>query len=111
MLALVSACSSIRMGRGDAERGGTRFGEIGCNGCHLVNGVGGMVGPDLTGIAARPLRAHRRWASVRAYLEESIRQPRAYLVPDYPPDMPSADSLKLTDGDVEDLVAYLLTLH
>lgn len=94
---------------GDAARGAKRFGEVGCNGCHLVNGVGGMIGPDLTGVASRPQREPGRWPSVATYLEESIRNPQAYLVKGFPPDMPSAEKLKLTDRDVRDLVAYLLT--
>lgn len=111
MAAWVGACAPAREAPGDAARGERRFGEIGCNGCHLVNGVGGMVGPDLTGIAAKPLREPGRWPSADAYLRESIREPRAYLVTGYPPDMPSAAKLKLADRDVDDLVAYLLTLR
>jgi len=105
------ACARAQVAQqGDPARGERRFAEIGCNGCHLVNGVGGMVGPDLAGVASRPLRERARWASVAVYLSESIRQPRTYVVPGFPPDMPSSEKLKLTDRDVRDLVAYLLTL-
>ena len=38
--------------KGDAERGVTVFAEN-CAVCHLFNGQGGAVGPELTGIAAR----------------------------------------------------------
>jgi hypothetical protein len=73
--------------------------------------VGGQVGPDLTQIASAPLRERGRWPSARAYLEESIREPQAYLVPGYPGDMPSAAKLGLTARDIGDLVAYLLARH
>ena len=38
---------------GDRQRGGTIFAAH-CATCHLVEGVGARVGPDLSGIAARP---------------------------------------------------------
>lgn len=96
---------------GNPTRGEQRFGEIGCNGCHVINGVGGMIGPDLSQIASRPLRQASRWPSVAAYIEESIRNPQAYVVEGFPADMPSAEQLQLTDEDVRDVVAYLLTLR
>jgi cytochrome c oxidase subunit 2 len=108
---LVGACAPGQADRGDPARGEQRFAEIGCNGCHTVAGVGGMVGPDLTRIASAPLRERGRWTTTRAYIEESIREPQAYLVPGYPADMPSASRLGLTGRDLSDLVAYLLTLR
>ncbi len=87
------------------------FAEIGCNGCHTVAGVGGMVGPDLTRIASAPPRDRGRWSTTRAYIEESIREPQAYLVPGYPGDMPSGSKLGLTAQDLRDITAYLLTLQ
>lgn len=107
---LASACSSAAP-QGDPERGRMRFAEVGCNGCHMVEGVGGMIGPDLSGIASAPLREPDRWPSVEAYLRESIVEPQAYLVPRYPPDMPTAERLGLSDQDIDDLVGYLLTLR
>jgi mono/diheme cytochrome c family protein len=106
----MTACAPGQAEGGDPARGRQRFGEIGCNGCHTVAGVGGMVGPELTRIGSAPLREPGRWPTPRVYIEESIRDPQAYLVPGYPPDMPAASKLGLTDQDVGDLVAYLLTL-
>ncbi len=111
VVAWLGACAPGTTAQGDPARGEQRFAEIGCNGCHLVEGVGGMVGPDLTGIASRPLREAGRWASVGAYLEQSIREPQAYVVTGFPPDMPSAATLRLSEGDVADLVAFLRTLR
>ena len=55
--------------RGDATRGETLFFGGGCCGsCHLVKGRGGRVGPELTRVGS---------ARSRAYLIESIREPRA----------------------------------
>jgi mono/diheme cytochrome c family protein len=111
ILALWLVACAPGQAQGDPARGEQRFGEIGCNGCHTVAVVGGTVGPDLTHVASAPLREQGRWASMRAYVEESIREPQAYLVPGYPGDMPSAAKLGLTPRDMSDLVAYLLTLH
>lgn len=52
---------------GDAAKGKEIFsGEAGCSGCHMVNGSGGLLGPDLSRVAA---------ARSVAYLIESIRSP------------------------------------
>ncbi|MDR7481495.1 MAG: cytochrome c [Armatimonadota bacterium] len=102
--------------RGNPTRGAELFGRMGCNGCHTVNGVGGQVGPDLTGVARLDLardRPGRTWPSVVAYLRESIEAPQAYIVPTFenPSRMPSAKQFKLSDRDVNDLLAYLLSLQ
>ena len=56
---------------GDAQRGEALFfGAGGCASCHMVNGRGGRLGPELSTVgSARP----------RAYLVESIRQPARHL--------------------------------
>jgi putative heme-binding domain-containing protein len=56
---------------GDAHRGETLFfGAQRCSSCHMVNGKGGRLGPDLSFAgSARP----------RAYLIESIREPNRQL--------------------------------
>ncbi len=83
---------------GPAAEGERIFGAIGCIGCHTVKGTGGNVGPNLSDIGAR---------RDKAYIEQSIREPQAYLVPGYPPVMPSPDKLGLSDQDIANLVAFL----
>jgi putative heme-binding domain-containing protein len=52
---------------GNAERGKkTFFGSVGCSNCHMVRGVGGVLGPDLSRVGA---------ARSVSYLVESIRDP------------------------------------
>lgn len=102
--------------RGNPARGAELFGRLGCNGCHTVNGVGGQVGPDLTGAARLDLARDRpggTWPSLVAYLRESIEDPQAYIVPNFerPSRMPSAKQFKLSDRDVNDLLAYLLSIQ
>ncbi len=101
--------------RGEPVRGETLFGEKGCIGCHTVQGIGGQVGPNLTEVARRDLATERpggTWPDVVAYIEESIRSPQAYVVPGFPTPspMPSAEQFGLSDQDITDLIAYLLSL-
>jgi cytochrome c oxidase cbb3-type subunit 3 len=51
---------------GDAAKGKKLFESAGCFTCHMVNGSGGLLGPDLSRVAA---------ARSAAYMIESIREP------------------------------------
>jgi len=56
---------------GDATRGEALFvGATRCSSCHIVNGRGGRLGPELTTVGS---------ARSRAYLVESIREPSKQL--------------------------------
>ncbi|HMF95983.1 MAG TPA: c-type cytochrome [Vicinamibacterales bacterium] len=59
---------------GNAQRGAALYGSTGCAGCHVVEGQGGILGPELTTIGAR------RGA---AYLREAIVKPEASHPPGY----------------------------
>lgn len=95
-----------------AERGKTLFlrEDIGCFRCHTVAGTGGTRGPDLTRVAAR---AGERvpGLSTERYLLEKVKAGASYQfnVPEYVPIMPSFGQI-LSEEQVEDLVAYLLSL-
>jgi len=57
--------------RGDARRGESLFfGATRCSSCHIVNGRGGRLGPELTTVGS---------ARSRAYIVESIREPGKHL--------------------------------
>ena len=59
---------------GDQARGEALFfGTARCSTCHIVNGRGGRLGPELTTVGS---------ARSRAYLVESIRQPAKQLTAD-----------------------------
>ena len=56
---------------GDPQRGETLFfGATRCSSCHIVNGRGGRLGPELSTVGS---------ARSRAYLVESIREPNRQL--------------------------------
>ena len=57
---------------GDAARGRALFSQHGCGGCHIVTGIGGGTGPELSAIGARRNARH---------LREALTSPAAY-VPD-----------------------------
>lgn len=84
--------------------------NVGCFRCHAVAGTGGTRGPDLTNVA---LRAGERVSGLTAeqYLLEKVKAGMTYQfkVPEYAPMMPPFGQL-LPEDQIEDLVAYLLSL-
>lgn len=95
----------------------------GCATCHSTNPDVRLVGPSVAGIAARVRQilttgGYRGAATdVPGYIRESIVQPSAYLVPGpaYAAAgksvMPENFGSMLTPEQIEQLVAYLATLH
>jgi cytochrome c oxidase cbb3-type subunit 3 len=55
---------------GDARKGGDIYKNLGCAGCHIVNGTGGNLGPDLSDIG---------FMRGAAYLRQAIVDPGAAL--------------------------------
>lgn len=89
------------------NRGALLFATKGCIGCHTHAAFPNarmQVGPDLT---ALPQRAGTRVADLdaRAYVRQSLRDPRAYVVSGYTALMPD---LHLSDTDIDSLSAFLL---
>ena len=83
-----------------------------CITCHKVDGVEGAVGilgPDLTTIAT-VAETRVPGQSAEEYLVQSIKEPDAYVVDEYPAALMSATvtGLALTDAEVDALVAFLL---
>ena len=66
--------STARPGPGNAERGAAVYQSSGCESCHVVDGRGGILGPELTTIGGR------RGA---VYLREAIVKPAASHPPGY----------------------------
>lgn len=96
-----------------AQRGKELFwgSNVGCFRCHTIAGTGGTRGPDLTAMASR---AGERVGSLTAeeYLLEKVKAGATYQfkVAGYSPMMP-AFGQTLTEEQLNDLVAYLLTLE
>ena len=111
---------------GDAARGAKLYETLPCASCHDITHPwpGGAVCPNLGNIATEAARIVRR-ADYRgrakdagAYIRESIVDPNAYLVPgasyrqaDGQSVMPKDFAQTLTPAQLDDLVAFLLTLR
>jgi cytochrome c len=110
-LATATSASAAAATRGDPARGRAVFTGVGtCNSCHDVSAGIKIVGPSLKGIANT---AGRRIAGVpaEAYLRESILQPNKFVVPGFPSGiMPQAFAQTLNPQQINDVIAYLLTL-
>ncbi|MEM7367321.1 MAG: PVC-type heme-binding CxxCH protein [Bacteroidota bacterium] len=93
---------------GDADKGARlayRHETAQCFRCHQIQGQGGLVGPDLTGIAAR--------LSTEQLLEALV-DPSARIAPGYgaenaPSSMPSMKSL-MSKEDIRHIMAFLSSL-
>jgi cytochrome c1 len=111
--ALVAGCDSgpdeaaRQLTGGDSTRGPQLMITHGCTACHTVPGVRGadsLVGPPLTHMASRTY--------IGGVLTNSPQNMAAWLK-----DPPAVDpktampNLRLTDGEVKDISAYLYTLR
>ncbi len=120
VLALVAACggggetSGTGGGAaGNASNGETLFKQAlvgqnpGCATCHSVDGTQ-LVGPTLQGIAGRAA-TRVQGESAAQYLHQSMVEPNAYVVEGFVEGV--MQSYKgLSEAQLNDLVAYLLTL-
>lgn len=95
----------------DASNGETVALLNGCGGCHNVDPAITLTGPTWHNLA--DTAANREpGVGPAQYLYESIINPGAYLVADYPGGvMPATFGETISTEDMADLVAYLLTLH
>lgn len=93
---------------GDVPSGEKLFADNGCSACHNTSDET-LVGPGLSGIFDR---AENRVSgmSASAYLEQSIRDPGAFLVDGFTNLMPSTFG-ELSDKDMQDLIAFISSLH
>ena len=90
-----------------AEAGEKLFKAKGCNACHSVDGSK-LVGPTFKGLWGRNEETSGGAVTVdMAYFKESILQPMAKIVKDYPPAMPPQ---QVNDIEIESLALWIQTL-
>jgi cytochrome c len=100
-------------GAGDAAAGKTLFAQSviganpGCITCHSLEAGKTLVGPSMAGIAGRAGSAVSG-QSAEQYLKQSLAEPDAHLVKGFAKGLMPKPTL--TDKQVSDLVAYMLTL-
>lgn len=84
--------------------------QPGCITCHSLDPNTVIVGPSMAGIASRA-GSREPGKSAEDYLKESILTPDTYLVEGFPAGtMPQVWADELSDEQVNDLIAYLMTL-
>jgi len=98
---------------GDPEAGAALFvsvpGNAACSTCHLVDSEQMLVGPGMANIATHV--ADRADGDIVGYLRQSILEPNAHVVEGYPPGvMPQTYADSLTEDQINDLIAYMLSL-
>jgi len=109
---------------GDATRGARLYETLPCASCHDISRPwpGGDICPNLGNIATEAARIvrqadyHGHATDAAGYIRESIVDPNAYIVPGpsyRQPDgqsvMPKTFAQTLSPGQLDDLVAFLLT--
>jgi mono/diheme cytochrome c family protein len=77
-----------------------------CHVCHVTNA--GQIAPSFVGMGQRASE-ERVPLTAEAYLYESIVYPTAYLVEGYSAAMPSNYPTRFSEGQLGDIIAYLLT--
>jgi len=80
-----------------------------CAGCHALEPDTIVIGPSLAGIATRA-ETRVKDEDARTYIETSILNPGAYIVPDFKDVMPKNFAKDLTSDDFNAIVAFLLKL-
>ena len=99
----------------DPERGKDIFfasnigGGTGCRLCHSLKPGEVKVGPSLAGIATRAA-TRAPGMTAEEYIRQSIVDPGAYIVPGFDNKMPPYIADNLSEQDLEDLIAFLMTL-
>jgi cytochrome c2 len=120
-LALVAACGGggETSGTGSGAAGNASNGEAlfkqalvgqnpGCATCHSLDGTQ-LVGPTMQGIAGRAA-SRVEGESAEEYLHKSLVEPNAYVVEGYVEGVMQSYE-DLSEAQINDLVAYLLTLN
>jgi cytochrome c oxidase subunit II len=118
-LLIASACApqsnspSATLEPGNAERGAALFTEAvggapACSTCHTIDGSV-LVGPTLQDYSEQA-QEHAGDATIEAYTHASIVQPGDYLVSGFSNVMFSQYGRFLSEQQIADLIAYLLTL-
>ncbi|PJF25724.1 MAG: hypothetical protein CUN53_11330 [Phototrophicales bacterium] len=90
----------------DPSRAEALLVQYNCLGCHRY--AGEAVAPQFTGIAARAAE-RRPPMPADAYIYESIVHPGAYIVEGYQNSMIQNFESQISDQDLGDIIAYLLT--
>jgi nitric oxide reductase subunit C len=108
-----SPTSAPSGGGGNATEGQRIFNEVAsppCSSCHSVDPGVTLVGPSLVGIGTSA-GSIESGTSAEEYLRQSIVDPNAFITPGFGANiMPANYGSQLSAQQINDLVAYLMTL-
>lgn len=115
LLLTLAACSSPanesasppETSAGDIELGATVF-QANCSACHATKNKDKLVGPSMIGLVDRAENTVDG-LNTRAYIEESILDPAAYINEGYPNVMPNTYGNSLSEEQFNAVVAFLMT--
>jgi mono/diheme cytochrome c family protein len=94
---------------GDPVKGKALFASAGCTTCHNVDTDEALTGPSLKGLGSEAAEGQIDGVPALEFLHQSIVDPGAALADDFPNVMPSFKDT-LTEEQIQDLIAYLVTL-
>ena len=93
----------------DAVNGEKVFLNNQCSVCHST-GTNRVTGPGLAGVLERAA-TRVEGMSAAEYIDQSIRDPGAFVVDGFPNAMPDGFGVFIPESDIQDLIAYLKTLN
>jgi len=115
ILMILGACGSSSTDNAAANASGAdleagkRIYQANCSSCHSTDKGVVLVGPSLAGLSSRA-GSIVSGLDAEAYIQQSILEPEAYLNDGYQNLMPPIYAEQLTQEDLDNLVAYLLTI-
>lgn len=89
---------------------GKQLFSVHCASCHATEPETVIVGPSLFAVSERAPERDPNLTPVQ-YVEQSIMQPSALLVPGFDDLMPSNIAKRLDGDELDAIVAYVLSLH
>jgi cytochrome c oxidase subunit 2 len=95
------------LGSANAENGARLLEKYNCVVCHRI-GAENKIAPAFVGVAERAA-TRRPPLNAPAYIYEAITHPTAFVVKGFSPVMPQNFSELLSDRELGDIIAYLLT--
>ena len=111
-LLILTACGG---GQGDGAdsaliRKGKLVFQANCSACHSTSPNVNIVGPSMSGIAERGGEIVAGM-DARAYLEQSILDPGAYLSEGFNNMMPDTYGSSISEEDLDALITYIMTIE
>jgi cytochrome c oxidase subunit 2 len=105
---VAAAAAQNASGPPSPDRGKTIVSQNGCSACHSIDGSAG-IGPTWKGLFGSKvaLEGGQTVTADDAYLHQSIADPSSQIVKGFTPGMPQ---FKLTDKQIQDIIAYIETL-